>query len=148
MREINPLNVFVQYRDIVKPCDPLIGRKYTITHSDTTADLFVFVASNYADDKITDIRDEVRVAWEQHEKELILIGSVTVSGYGVEGNANIRNSIFYKEMPIALQALRLADRFLFDNMPKLDDTPIFIHFISSSPVYNKMYDFGTIGDYK
>ena len=68
MRELNPQKVFVQYRDIMKPYDPVISRKYTITHSDTTAELFVFVAENYAEDQITRMRDEVRVAWEQNEK--------------------------------------------------------------------------------
>lgn len=148
MREINPQKVFVQYRDIMKPCDPVIGRKYTVTHSDTTADLFVFTASKFAEDQVTSIRDEVRVAWEQYNNEFILIGLVTVSGYGVVGNDDIRNNIFIREMHIALQAIRQADRFLFDNYPKLDDTPIFIHFLSINPIYDKIYDFSTIGSYK
>lgn len=96
VRELNPQKVFVQYRDIIKPYEPVIGRKYTITHSDTTAELFVFVAGNYADDQITRMRDEVRVAWEQYKKGLALIGSVIVDGKGVIGNAYIRNNIFYR----------------------------------------------------
>ncbi len=46
MRELNPQKVFVQYRDIMKPYEPVMERKYTITHSDITAELFVFVAEN------------------------------------------------------------------------------------------------------
>lgn len=148
VRELNPKKVFVQYRDIMKPYEPVIGRKYTITHSDTTAELFVFVAENYAEDQITRMRDEVRVAWEHYKKGLALIGSVIVDGKGVIGNAFIRNRIFYNEMPTALQALRQADRFLFDKEPNLDNTPVFIHFISSNPTYDKIYDFGAIGIYK
>lgn len=148
MRELNSQKIFVQYRDIMKPYEPVMGRKYTITHSDTTAELFVFVAENYAEDQITRMRDEVRVAWEQNEKGLVLIGSVIVNGKGVRGNANIRNKIFYNEMPTALQALRQADRFLFDKEPNLDNTPVFIHFISSNPTYDKTYNFGVIGNYK
>jgi hypothetical protein len=148
VRELNPLKVFVQYRDIIKPYEPVIGRKYTITHSDTTAELFVFVAVNYAEDQITRMRDEVRVAWEQDKKGLALIGSVIVDGNGAIGNSYIRNNIFYNEMPTALQALRQADRFLFDNDPNLDNAPVFIHFISSKPAYDKTYDFGVIGNYK
>ncbi len=30
----------------------------------------------------------------------------------------------------------------------LDNTPVFIHFISSNTIYDKIYDFGVIGDYK
>lgn len=148
MKELNPQKVFVQYRDLMKPYEPVMSRKYTITHSDTTAELFVFVAENYAEDQITRMRDEVRIAWEQHEKGLALIGSVIVDGKGVKGNAVIRNKIFYNEMPTALQALRQADRFLFNKNPNLDKVPVFIHFISSNPTYDKTYDFGVIGNYK
>lgn len=148
MRKLYPQKVFVQYRDIMKPYEPVMDRKYTITHSDITAELFVFVATNYAEDQITSMRDEVRVAWEQYKKGLALVGSVIVDGNGVIGNANIRNKIFYSEMPTALQALRQADRFLFDKEPNLDNTPVFIHFISSNPIYDKTYDFGVIGLYK
>lgn len=148
MRELNPQKVFVQYRDIMKPYEPVMDRLYTITHSDTTAELFVFVAQNYAEDQITRMRDEVRVAWEANKKGIVLMGSVIVDGNGVIGNAYIRNKIFYNEMPTALQALRQADRFLFDKEPSLDNTPVFIHFISNNPRYNKTYDFGVIGIYK
>ena len=148
MRELNPQKVFVQYRDIMKPYEPVMSRLYTITHSDITAELFVFVAQNYADDQITRMRDEVRVAWELYKEGIALIGSVIVDGNGVIGNAYIRNKIFYNEMPTALQALRQSDRFLFDNEPNLDNTPVYIHFVSSNPAYNKIYDFGVIGTYK
>ena len=148
MRELNPKKVFAQYRDIMKPYEPVMGRKYTITHSDTSAELFVFVAENYAEDQITRMRDEVMVAWEQNKKGLALIGSVIVDGKDVIGNSYIRNNIFYNEMPTALQALRQADRFLFDKEPNLNNTPVFIHFFSSNPAYDKTYNFGVIGIYK
>lgn len=148
MRELNPEKVFVQYRDIMKPYEPVMGRKYTITHSDITAELFVFVAENYAEDQITRMHDEVKIDWEENNKELALIGSVIVDGKDVMGNAYIRNKIFYNEMPTALQALRQADRFLFDQNPDFDNTRVFIHFISENPAYDKIYNFGVIGNYK
>ncbi len=147
MRKLNPQKVFVQYRDTMKPYEPVMNRKYTITHSDISAELFVFVATRYAEDQVTDMRDEVRISWEQRKDGLVLLGSVLVDGNEVIGNAYIRNKIFYNEMPTALQALRQADRFLFDNDPKLDYTPVMIHFISSNPSYDKTYDFGMIGKY-
>ena len=73
-----------------------------------------------------------------------MLGSVLVDGV----NAFIRNKIFYNEMPTALQALRQADRFLFEKQPSLDNSHVFIKFISSAPYYNKIYDFGVIGNYK
>lgn len=125
-----------------------MGRRYTITHSDITAELFVFIAENYAEDKITSLRDEVRIVWGQYYNGLALMGSVIVDGEDITGKAYIRNNIFYNEMPTALQALRQADRFLFEIQPDLDYSPIFIHFISNNPEYDITYDFGMIGLYK
>lgn len=113
MRELSPQKVFVQYRDNIKPYDPIKGRKYTITHSDITAELFVFIANNYATDQITSVHDEVKLSWEQTPSGLLLIGSVFIDGTDVSGNSEIRNRIFYTEMPTALTALRQADRFIF-----------------------------------
>lgn len=148
MRELKPEKIFVQYRDRIKPYDPVINRKYTITHSDITADLFLFVGETYAEDQVSKIRDEVRLQWERKEKGYVLTGSVLVDGKGVNGLAYTRNKIFYREMPTALQALRKGDKFLFEKDLNLDKTPILIHFISSKPAYDKIYDFGVIGDYK
>lgn len=148
VRELKPEKVFVQYRGSMKPYDPVAGRKYTITHSDTSAELFVFVGESYAQDQITRMRDEVKIAWTQERNGFVLLGSVLVDGEGVIGNAFVRNKIFYNEMPTALQALRQADRFLFTTDPGLDRTPVIIHFISNHPEYNKTYDFGMIGSYR
>ncbi|MEA4831957.1 hypothetical protein SDC9_126527 [bioreactor metagenome] len=148
MRELKDDKVFAQYRDTINPYEPVIGRKYTITHSDITADLFVYIASDYAEDKVSKMRDEVRISWTQKNRGFILTGSVLVDGKGVIGNPFIRNKIFYNEMPTALQALRRADRFLFEKYPTLDNSPVLIHFISNNPNYDKTYNFKTIGDYK
>ena len=148
MRQLNPQKVFVQYRDIMKPYNPVIGRKYTITHSDATADLFVFIGSHFSEDQVTAMHDDVKIGWEQTDRGLALIGSVLVDGEEAPGNSNIRNSIFLNEMPTALQALRLADRFLFEINPAFDRAPVLIHFISSDPAYDKIYNFGVIGNYK
>lgn len=147
MPELNPQKVFVQYRDSINPYEPVVNRKYTITHSDVTAELFVFIADNYADDQVSSMHDDVKIGWEQTERGLFLIGSVLIDGADVLGNPGVRNRIFYTEMPTALKALRQADRFLFLKYPNIDSTPVFIHFISENPTYDKTYNFGSIGRY-
>ncbi len=148
MKMLNPQKVFVQYRDVIKPYEPFIGRKYTVVHSDITGELFVIIGNTYADNMITSLRDEVKVSWEINKSELMLIGSVTLDGDGIIGDAGIRSKIFYNEIPIALQALRQADRFLFEKQYSLDRVPVYIQFISSNPELHKMYYYGLIGDYQ
>ncbi|MEG2017603.1 MAG: staygreen family protein [Clostridium sp.] len=97
MRELNPQKVFVQYRDKITPYGPIVGRKYTITHSDVTADLFVFVAENYAEDQITKMRDEVRINWEKNEKGFVLMGSVLVMEKVLKGFLQLEIKYFIRK---------------------------------------------------
>ena len=130
MKKLDARKLYTQYRGIIKPCEPVISRKYTITHSDSTVELFVFIAENYAEYQINKMRYEVRIAWQQTEKGLALIGLVLIDARGVIGNSHIRNQIFYKEIFTVLQAIRHADRFLFDKEQNLDNTPIYIIYLN------------------
>ena len=146
--ELSPNRIFAQYRDKIQPYQPVPGRKYTITHSDTTGQLFVFIAGEYAEDQINEMRQEVRLEWQKAKRGYVLSGSVQVDINGYELSSKMRSEAFYSEMPNALQALRQADRFLFERYPVLDSAPVFIQFVSDNSSYGKTYDFGTIGTYK
>ena len=147
MSEMNFQKVFVQYRDFITPYDPVLNRKYTITHSDITADLFVTIASSYANDQVTEMQDDVKIGWEQTNQGLLLLGWVFIDGAGAFYNPEMRNHVFYSEMSKALMALRHADRFLFHAYPNINSTPVFFHFVSDNPAYDKIYNFGHIGSY-
>lgn len=148
MKKIEPDRVYSELRDHISPISPVIGRKYTVTHSDETGELFVTIGRHYADDKIGPLRDEVLLAYENAETGMILLGEVLVEDEGITGSAEKRNEIFQMEMPIALQAIRIADQKLFQAKPELDEIPILIWFRSADPEYNKLYDFGTMKDFQ
>ena len=148
MKKIDPSKVHAELRDRVSPISPILDRKYTVTHSDETADLFVTIGRHYANDKIGPTRDEVLLAYESTETGMMLLGEVLIAGDEITGNAKMRSEIFAREMPIALQAIRYADRRLFQTKPDLDELPIFIWFRSSEPEYNKLFDFGTMSEYR
>lgn len=148
MKKINPDKVYAEYRDDIDKASPVKERKYTVTHSDTTGNLFVTIGLEYAKDKLTSMRDEVLLEWRIHPKKSMLYGKVLVDGEGVEGSPFIRNMIFKKEMGTALQAVRYADRALFEKYPDLDKLPIYIDFISSSPEFNKLNYFGNMQRYR
>lgn len=148
MKTIDPSKVITEMRDYVTPHEPIMGRRYTMTHSDETADLYVTIGKGYAEDQVEEIRDEVRMQFEDTENGLILMGEVLIDGDGVEGRKEIRNDIFAREMDIALQAIRYADQKLFQCMPELDEIPVLIWFRSMDPEYNKLYDYGTMSEYR
>ncbi|MGM9926376.1 MAG: staygreen family protein [Bacillus sp. (in: firmicutes)] len=123
---------------------PLLGRKYTMTHSDETGDLFVSIGCIYDYPMLTKKRDEVLANWNIRHDQYILQGFVYVTGGEFsEEMANVRYNIFKREMETALKSIMFADQTFFLQYPFLLDAPIYIHFYSTLPLYNQVLYFGT-----
>jgi hypothetical protein len=148
MKRLNPEKLYVEYRPGVTPTEPIIGRKYTLTHSDITADLSLTIGLEYAYDKINKMRDEVLTEWRFYNGYPFLYVYVYVDGQFGAGISAIRNTIFRRELPLALEAIRYGDRRLFIEYPQLDNAPIWIHFDSINPCFNRYENWGTPKDYK
>lgn len=67
MDRLNPEKLSVSFRRGVTPTDPIIPRRYTLTHSDITAELFLTIGPRYAYDEIGLMRDEVLGRWRLHD---------------------------------------------------------------------------------
>ena len=63
MSKLNPGKLSVDFREGVTTTEPIIPRRYTLTHSDITAELFLTIGLKYAYDKISAMRDEVLGEW-------------------------------------------------------------------------------------
>jgi hypothetical protein len=148
MKRLKPDKLHVEYRDVT-PTEPVLGRKYTQTHSDITADLFVTIGLLYAFDKINPTRDEVLAEWRYYDNNnsVFLWAYVYVGGYG-PALTKFRYNIFRKELPLALAAIRNADKDFYIAHPELDKAPIYIYFDSTYPNYRGYYYYGTPVQYK
>jgi len=123
---------------------PVEGRKYTMTHSDVTGQLFVSIGYVYDYSKITQMRDEVLAEWVPHVGQYVLLGKVYVTGGEYDENTTkIRYMIFKKEMETAIQAIVQGDEAFFCHFPWFLDFPIYIHFESVNHNYNHVLYFGT-----
>lgn len=137
----------------IKPANskfPVVGRKYTLTHSDLTGQLFLDIGSKYNFSSIDPkMRDEVLAEWKTNQDGLlILFGRVLVDNgeYSVE-EANERFKIFQKEMALALKGIVNGDLSFYSHYPSLLSAPIFIYYHSKFPSYNGVYHYGTTRDY-
>ena len=63
-------------------------------------------------------------------------------------NTAIRNKIFRRELPLALEAIRYGDRKFFYHSPYLDNAPIMVYFNSALPQYRNIENWGTFAKYK
>lgn len=147
MSEFNPKKLSVEFREGVTATEPIISRRYTLTHSDITAELFLTIGKQYAYDKIDKMRDEVLGEWHKIGDKYFVNIYLYVDGDYEPIKAAIRNKIFRKELPLALQAIRYGDKKLFEVHPQLDEASIIVYFISSIPYYNRVENWGSFSKY-
>lgn len=145
MERLNPEKLYVEYRNGVTDEKPAMGRKYTLTHSDETADLFLTIGLEYAYDQINTMRDEVLAEWQTHEGSPFLYATVYVGEYGPA--TAVRDAVFRRELPLALEAIIYGDSDFYTEHPHLADAPIWISFNSQNSDFNKFEFWGTPQDY-
>jgi hypothetical protein len=112
LRRLHPDKLKVRF---LAPCDstgPETPRKYTLTHSDFSGDLFLTVAAHHDLQQISGLytrmmRDEVLGEW--HIQGIIRLEiSLHVSGGVVLGTRTLRDRIFRRELPLALEEQRIG----------------------------------------
>jgi hypothetical protein len=151
---LRPEALHVVYAADVTSQEPLAGRRYTLTHSDSTGELFLTIGKEYDRAQISGwytrlMRDEVLSEWRQDEAGgPALHVSCHVSGGIILGGAGMRYAIFQRELPLVLEALRFGDRALFEAHPALDAAPIVVHFRYGAAPHDRQEGWGTPGDYR
>ena len=130
-----------------------LPRRYTLTHSDVTGELFLTIARDYDRKQVSGwytrfMRDEVLAEWLQEGREYSLHLYCHVSGGIVFGTAGMRYSIFRQHMPLVLQALHEGDRALFENDPELRNTRVYVHFAAWQKRFQGTEEWGMIGEYQ
>lgn len=129
-----------------------LPRRYTLTHSDMTGDLYLTIGADYNKKQISRLynrlmRDEVQAELVRNEDCLELRVYCHVSGGVVLGTAKWRSGIFHVELPLVLEAIRYGDRSFFEADPNLDQTPVNVYFHSHKSTYNQVENWGVIADY-
>jgi hypothetical protein len=153
MSRLDPGKLHVQFAAGVTPEGPLTPRRYTLTHSDSTGELFLTIAPEVDHKQISGwytrlMRDEVVAEWQDSEDGPALHLFCHVSGGLAFGSAGMRYAIFQRELPLVLEAFCFGDGGLFEAQPELDRAPIWIHFQSTNRRYHKTERWGTPADYR
>jgi hypothetical protein len=153
MSRLRPDKLHVRFAAGVTPDEPIIPRRYTLTHSDATGDLYLTIGPDYDRQQISGwytrlMRDEVLAEWRQEKDGPSLHVHCHVSGGLALGLARWRYVIFRKELPLVLEAFRFGDRQLFEADPTLDGASIWVHFHAAQPRYNRIEPWGVPADYR
>ncbi|MGM9951578.1 MAG: staygreen family protein [Lysinibacillus sp.] len=146
MSKFQPERLSVEYRDGVTATAPIFPRCYTLTHSDTTGQLFLTLGTQFAWDKLNSTRDEVLGTWAPNGTSFCAYVYIDQGEYP-ENAAARRNDIFRRELPLALTAIRYGDGALFAIYPQLDQAPIIIHFMSAHPQFARQENWGAFRNF-
>jgi hypothetical protein len=152
MVRLDPEKLHVTFTGEVAPHGPLSPRRYTLTHSDRTGDLFLTIGDDYDHQQVSGwytrlMRDEVLAEWREDEAGSALHVHCHVSGGLALGSSTWRIAIFRRELPLVLEALRFGDAQLFERHSELDSAPIWVHFHAVEARYNVVERWGVPGDW-
>lgn len=153
MTRLNPDKLHVRFASTSAPEGPIAPRRYTLTHSDATGDLFLTIGPDYDRQQLAGwqtrlMRDEVIAEWQPDEGGPALHLHCHVSGGLVFGGAGMRDAIFRRELPLVLETFRFGDGALFEAHPELDQAPIWVHFHAAQARYDRTERWGVPADYR
>ena len=149
MTRLRPDKLNVRYLS-TSSTNPIFPRRYTLTHSDRTGDLFLTIGPDYDEKQIKGwytrlMRDEVLAELIQDESGPALhIYCQVERGFG---SRSFRESIFRRELSLVLEAIRYGDREIFEKEPQLDNSMIIIHFCAKKPEKDCIENWGPINKY-
>ncbi|MGD8399015.1 MAG: staygreen family protein, partial [Anaerolineae bacterium] len=111
MSRLRPEKLHVTLAPGTEPEALRTPRRYTLTHSDMTGDLYLTIDADYDRAKISGLlahlmRDEVLAEWREGKDGHTLHVFCYVSGGLVLGTAGWRDGIFRHELPLVLEAFR------------------------------------------
>ncbi|MFX1428378.1 MAG: staygreen family protein, partial [Promethearchaeota archaeon] len=112
----------VIYKDETELVNSILPRKYTLTHSDSTGDLFLTIGVEYDYQQISGLytrfmRDEVLAEWKKVEDNYELHLYLHVSGGFLFGWAGMRDRIFRHHLPLVFQTIKQGDKSLYKAFP-------------------------------
>lgn len=148
MFELKKDKLKVSFKDNIGKSRPIMPRKYTLTHSDETAELFLSIGNKYDLDKINySVRDEVLGSWEKDDEYYLLI-NIEVGNNNDINSIIKRDEVFRRELPLALTAIVYGDNLFLENNKELYDASVIIKFNCQIKEYDVLEKWGKIKDYK
>ncbi|KAL8543824.1 hypothetical protein ACS0TY_004394 [Phlomoides rotata] len=129
----------------------LLPRTYTLTHCDITSKLTLAVSQTINTSQLQGWyhrlhRDEVVAIWKKIKGKMSLHVHCHISGghFLLDIFAELRYSIFCKELPVVLKAFVHGDAKLFNNYPELEEAWAWVYFHSNIPEFNKVECWGPL----
>ena len=114
MSDFNKEKLNIVFADDIDNDGAIIPRRYTLTHSDETGELFLSIGKYYDYSKVGELRDEVLGCWSCDENNLYYLRlEVLLDTCSDEEKIAIRNKIFRNELSMVIKAIIYGEREFF-----------------------------------
>lgn len=131
-------------------------RRYTLTQAGAIGSVAVAIGDVFDEEALNNprtqmVRDELTAELttnRSNRPELHV--TCHISGVSVAppfSDPSWRAKVFEAALPIALSAIRWADRDFYRRHPAYDRAPVYVHFLASEPDYQGVGVYGWLGDY-
>ena len=153
MSDLDPKKLFVTHHEEDQTPEELFPRRYTLTHSDTTGELFLSIGTDYDHAQLSGwqtrlMRDEVLAVWMAGEAGPELHVHCHVSGGLIFGGTSWRYQIFQRHMRQVLEAFYYGDQAMINRLPHLDDAPVHVHFNAPGTAFDRTENWDRFGAYR
>jgi magnesium dechelatase len=150
--QLNSNKLHVKLSEKITSTDPVFPRCYTLTHSDSTGDLFLTIGESFDRGQISGwytrfMRDEVLAEWQVNQGNMFLLVHCHLSGGLILGTASWRYQIFQRELPLAFEAFRYGDRHLFIAHPEIDQALVKVKFHATRSADQREEQWGNLREY-
>lgn len=150
MSLLEPRKLHLAFMPGVSREGPLTARAYTLTHSDSTGELFLSIGESVNQPQISGwytrfMRDEVLAEWCFADPAALDV-HCHVSGGIVLGTPDWRKEIFRRHMPLVLEAFRYGDRTFILAHPELETAPIRVHYHTRQGAQDEVEVWGRVVD--
>ena len=140
--------ISLKYKAGTGICSGVDKRKYTLTHSDETGELFLTIGKSYDYENIKyKLRDEVLGSWEKENDYYLLINLELDIDSDINRTIK-RNKMFRKYLKLALNSIIYGDRLFFECNKELYEADIVVNFNSKFKEYNVVENVGKVKEYK
>jgi hypothetical protein len=153
MSDLQHEKLHISFLDGVSPQQLSFPRRYTLTHSDFTGEMFLSIGREYNTKQYSGfytrlMRDEVLAELKNNSEGIALHVYGHVSGGCVFGGAGWRNDILHYHMASVIEAFNFGERQLISIQPEIDRAHVWVHFSSHRDRYNRVEDWGVFSKYQ
>ena len=152
MSDLQHENLHVSYLGDVSPGELSFPRRYTLTHSDLSGEMFLTIGREYNSRQYAGLysrlmRDEILGELKKDPEGLSLHVYGHVSGGCAFGGARWRNDLLHYHMPAVIEAFHFGESQLISREPKIDKARVWVHFASHRARFNRVEDWGVFSKY-